>query len=135
MRKPLSLILILLFSFAAYAQQNDLAVVYGMVKDSLGRSFADANVFVVGTNITTTSREDGSYQVKIPSNKEYEIAFTFVGSPSFKTTVGPLKPNERFLLDVTMSYVLNLKTFTYTEEQNREKASTITIDIKEIKYN
>lgn len=133
MRKLLSLIFISLLSFAAYAQQKDLAVVYGTVKDSLGRSFADANVFVVGTNITTTSREDGSYQLKIPANKELELVFSFVGRPSYKATVGPLKVNERFLLDVTMSYTLSLKTFTLTEEQNRDKASTITIDIKEIK--
>ncbi|MFN3445827.1 MAG: carboxypeptidase-like regulatory domain-containing protein, partial [Bacteroidia bacterium] len=97
MRKLLSLIFISLLSFAAYAQQKDLAVVYGTVKDSLGRSFADANVFVVGTNITTTSREDGSYQLKIPANKELELVFSFVGRPSYKATVGPLKVNERFL--------------------------------------
>lgn len=133
MRKLLSLIFISLLSFAAYAQQKDFAVVYGTVNDSLGRSLADVNVYVVGTNITTTSREDGFYQVKIPANKEFELAFSFVGRPSFKTTVGPLKVNERFLLDVNMSYVLSLKTFTYMEEQNRDKASTITIDIKEIK--
>lgn len=133
MRKLLSLLLISFLNIAASAQQKELAVVYGMVKDSVGRSFADANVYVIGTNITTTSREDGSYQLKIPSGKELDLVFSFVGSPSYKTTVGPLKPNERFLLDVTMSYALSLKTFTYVEEQNREKASTITIDIKEIK--
>ena len=67
MRKLLSLLFISFLNIAAFAQQKELAVVYGMVKDSVGRSFADANVYVVGTNITTTSREDGSYQLKIPS--------------------------------------------------------------------
>ena len=51
MHKLLSLIFISLLSFAAYAQQKDFAVVYGTVNDSLGRSFADVNVYLVGTNI------------------------------------------------------------------------------------
>ncbi len=133
MRYTLTLLFIWVITFAVNAQQNQYSVVYGSVKDSLGKPIADANIYLLETNVTTTSKEDGSYKITVPANKEVSLAFTFVGQPPYKTNIGPLAVNQRFLLDVTMSYTLKLGVFTYNEEINRDKASTTTIDIKEIK--
>ncbi len=133
MRYTLTLLFIWVITFAVNAQQNQYSVVYGSVKDSLGRPIADANIYLLETNIATASKEDGSYKITVPANKEVGLVFTFVGQPAYKTNVGPLAVNQRFLLDVTMSYTLKLGVFTYNEELNRDKASTTTIDIKEIK--
>ncbi len=123
MLKKLSIFLILLIaiSFVASAQKN--ATVLGTIKDSLGRSISNVNVIVINKNITTISDDDGNFQVSVPSDQVIEIAFSYIGRPSKKVTIKPLKPGERYHYDVQMQYGVSLKEVEFLEERDRDKVS------------
>lgn len=127
----LSILVCLLFVFS-FSQAQD-AVIYGNIKDSLGTPIADVNIAVIGLNKSGLSKEDGSYKMTVPANKELEVVFSYVGQLPYRIKIGPLKPNEPYLFNPSLSYTVNLKGFVYAEDKNRDKVSTITIDIKEIK--
>ncbi len=118
--------------FAASATYSQTAVIYGFVIDSLGKPLADVNIVLIGTNRTTITNDDGSYKLSVDSNKANELAFSYVGRPSKRESVKPLRYNERFRLDVRMGFGYNLKEFVYTEELNRDKVSMQTIDPKTV---
>ncbi len=130
MRKLSILVYLLLLVGFAKAQE---AVIYGNIKDSMGVAIADVNITAKGVNISGLSKEDGSYRIIVPANQELDIVFSYVGQPPYRVKVAPLQPNERHLLNIALSYTVTLKGFVYTEDKNRDKISTITIDIKEIK--
>jgi hypothetical protein len=132
MHRRLFLLLGVLFaaSFTAYAQKS--AIIYGIIKDSLGRPISNVNIVVLEKNTSTTSDEEGSFQVLTVPNQSTEIAFSYIGRPSRKITVKPLAPGERYRLDVNMEYGVSLEEFSYTEERGREKVSMQTIDPKTV---
>lgn len=106
------------------------ATVFGTIKDSLNKVIADVNVSVIGQNQQTISNENGKYAVTIEPNKACSIAFSYVGRPSKIVLVEPIPPGEKLNLDVKLDYGITLKTFVYTEERDRDKASMYTIDPK-----
>lgn len=131
MRKSLPLFLFLLLcTAAAFAQKN--AVIYGFVKDSLGRQVPNVNVILVGKTVTTISDEDGSFQLSVPSGQSLEIAFSYIGRPTRLINVKPLDPGERYPLDVQMAYGISLKEVVLSEERDREKVSMQTIDPRSV---
>lgn len=121
------------FALGLKAQQQTYATVYGSVKDSTGKPLADVNITAIGSETIAISKEDGTYRININADKEAELAFTFIGRPSYREKVRPLKSGERFQLNVVMSYGVSLDVFTYTEERDRERAGTTIINIREIK--
>jgi hypothetical protein len=133
MLKKFLLLFAICIAAGAFAQQSPYATVYGTVRDSAGNAIADVNVIVVGTDIMAFTKEDGTYRVNIPADKEVELAFTYVSRPTYRTKIGPLKSGDRFRMPVTMSYGINLSQFVFTEEKDRDRPSTITINAREIK--
>lgn len=132
-KRLLFLLLLIMAAVYAHAQQQAYATVYGSVKDSTGQAIADVNVIAIGTDVIAFTRDDGTYRINVPVGKPVELAFTYISRPTYRTTVGPFKAGERYQLQVTMSYGINLNQFIYTEEKDRDKTSTITINIKQIK--
>lgn len=133
MHKKILLLLLMMAAVGAKAQQQIYATVYGSVKDSTGRAIGDVNIIAIGTETISISKEDGSYRINIPVDKEIELAFTYIGRPAYRQKIAPLKSGERFQLNVVMSYGVSLGEFTYTEERDRERAGTTIINIREIK--
>ena len=112
---------ILSFSVCVFAQKD--ATVFGSIRDSLNRKIADVNIIVINKSTTAISDEDGNYQINIPGNEKVEIAFSYIGRPSKKFTVKPLKPGERFRYDVQMEYGISLQGVEIIEERDRDKVS------------
>ncbi|MES2689755.1 MAG: TonB-dependent receptor plug domain-containing protein, partial [Bacteroidota bacterium] len=133
MHKKILFLVLMMVVVGAKAQQQAYATVYGIVKDSAGKAIADVNIIAVGTETISISKEDGTYRINIPVDKEIELAFTYIGRPPYREKIGPLKNGDRLKLDVVMSYGVSLGVFTYTEERDRERAGTTIINIREIK--
>lgn len=133
MYKLLGVIFTLLFAYVAIAQTRvERAFVYGIVKDSLGAEIADVNVLIAGEKSSVLTKENGAYSIEVPTDKEFLLAFSYAGHSPYHTRLGPFKPGQRYELNVTLNFTINLDEFKFVE-QNRGGASTISINIKEIK--
>ncbi len=110
------------------AQKN--AVVFGAIKDSLGRIVPNVNIIVIDKNTTNISDEDGTFQISVPPDQSLEIAFSYTGRPTKKVFIKPLKPGERYRVDVQMEYGVSLKEVLVSEERDREKVSMQIINPK-----
>jgi hypothetical protein len=123
MFKKLFLFLIFGLLAAAGVQAQRNAIVYGVIRDSLGRPVADANIVVIGTDIGTLSNTNGSFQLGLPPDKAYDIGFSYIGRPTKRVSVRPLAPGEKYELNVKMEYGVELIAVVVEEERDREKVS------------
>jgi hypothetical protein len=112
------------------AQKN--AVVFGIIRDSLGRSIADVNIAAIGTDQLTISNERGYFQLSLPANTPIEIGFSYIGRPNKRIAVRPLAPGEKYELNVNMEYGVRLTEVVVSEERDRDKVSMQTINPKTV---
>ena len=78
MKKLLNILIILLVSWAAMAQEN-VAVLKGIVIDAAdGYPLIGVSVLVEGTKYGTVTDVDGAYELRIPQQK-CEVVFSYVG--------------------------------------------------------
>lgn len=105
-------------------------MVYGVIRDSLGRSIPDVNIVNIGTNQQTISNDKGYFQLSVPPNTPIEIGFSYIGRPNKRISVKPLTAGEKHELNVNMEYGVNLTTVVVVEERDRDKVSMQTIDPK-----
>ena len=78
MKKLLNILIILLVSWAAMAQEN-VAVLKGTVIDAAdGYPLIGVSVLVEGTKYGTVTDVDGAYELRIPQQK-CEVVFSYVG--------------------------------------------------------
>ncbi len=108
------------------------ATVYGVVKDSLGEEIADVSVLIAGEKTAVLTKENGTYSISVPVDKEFILAFSYAGHSPYHTRMGPFKEGQKYQLNVTLNFTVNLDVFNYVE-QNRGGAGVININIKEIK--
>lgn len=109
--KKAILILILFFSISSFAQ------VKGTVTDSKGKPIAFANIYVKDTYISTTSNEQGKYELNIKIPGTYVILYKYLGYKTEKKVVefdkvavsldATLKEEEIQLQDVAISNKVN----------------------------
>lgn len=88
------------------AQKN--AIIYGVIRDSIGRPIADVNITAIGTGQLTISNENGYFQLSVPPNSPFELGISYTGRPSKKMAVRALLPAERYELNVKMDYGVGL---------------------------
>lgn len=113
-----------------HAQKN--AVVFGIIRDSLGRTIADVNIAAIGTDQLTISNERGYFQLSLPANTPIEIGFSYIGRPNKRISVRPLAAGERYELNVNMEYGVRLTEVVVSEERDRDKVSMQTINPKTV---
>ena len=109
--KKAILILILFFSISSFAQ------VKGTVTDSKGKPIAFANIYVKDTYISTTSNEQGKYELNIKIPGTYVILYKYLGYKTEKKVVefdklallvdATLQEEEIQLQDVAISNKVN----------------------------
>jgi len=110
---------VLLFCVFAVSAQN--ATVLGIVKDSYGNPIDAATVGVPGTTFGTTTEKDGSFQFKIPANQELNVILRHISFEEYSTFISA-QPGETIRLNITAKdKATNIKTFTISEERDREK--------------
>ncbi|WP_395043785.1 DUF5686 and carboxypeptidase regulatory-like domain-containing protein [Flavobacterium sp.] len=79
--KKITSLLFLLFSIISFAQ------IKGTVSDSKGAPIAFANIYVKDTYISTTSNEQGKYELNIKTPGTYVILFQYLGYKTDKKVV------------------------------------------------
>lgn len=109
--KKAILILILFFSISSFTQ------VKGTVTDSKGKPIAFANIYVKDTYISTTSNEQGKYELNIKIPGTYVILYKYLGYKTEKKVVefdklallvdATLQEEEIQLQDVAISNKVN----------------------------
>ena len=113
-------------------QAQKSALVYGIIRDSLGRPIADVNVTAIGTDKLTISDEKGYYQLTLPSNNAYEIGLSYIGRPNKRISLRTLNPGEKYELNVNMEYGIRLTEVVVSEERDRDKVSMQVINPKTV---
>lgn len=90
--KLLISVTLLLFVSAGYSQE--FGEIYGVVTDDQGSPVPLANISISNQPGGTISKMDGTYQLKIPANKDNVIVFSYVGFNTSYIKVR-VKPGER----------------------------------------
>ena len=101
MRLKLTLVILLLCSFAASAQNLPTAVVYGKVTDEQNHPIEMANVIVTELLVGQTTNSRGAYELQLISDTTLVINFSFVGYEPQQVKVR-LKTGEKRKLDITL---------------------------------
>ena len=79
--KKITSLLFLLFSIATFAQ------IKGTITDTNGKPIAFANIYVKDTYISTTSNEQGKYELNLKTPGTYVVLFQFLGYKTDKKVV------------------------------------------------
>jgi hypothetical protein len=116
MRNLLSLLFLFIFCTNAKAQEGK---VFGFVDDSEGKAVEFANIAVKGTITGTFTAKDGSYELKIPANKEVVIVFSCLGFATDSTRL-ILKNGEKRSLNFKLKpAATQLPTIEVKDQQLR----------------
>lgn len=83
--------LVLFFFFLGFFGFSQVQLRGKIVHDSTGLPLESAQISAVGTKFGTTSSSDGSFTLVLPSEKEYTVAFSYLG---FKTQTRRIDPNN-----------------------------------------
>src|SRR6476660_6745787 len=90
----LVVLLVFLLGAAVSAQEKIIPVVKGTVSDISDEALAGATVFVQGKNIYTSTKKDGSFEIRnVP--EESTVRFSYVGHTSLSVK---LKPGQTYVL-------------------------------------
>jgi len=135
--KKAILILVLIFSASSFAQ------VKGTVTDSKGKPIAFANVYVKDTYISTTTNEQGKYELNIKIPGTYVILYKYLGYKTEKRVVefdkialsldAALQEEEIQLQDVAISNKVNpaiaiIKNAIASKKENTKKTDKYNAD-------
>ncbi|MAY84023.1 MAG: TonB-dependent receptor [Flavobacteriales bacterium] len=128
--KPLFLLLVSFsFSFLLQAQS---ARIEGKILDANGKGIEGAVINVQGVEGADVSRNDGSYSLEVPANKEIEVIITHI---SFKTQIKKisLKEGEVRKLEFKLeSKEVSIPEVQVEEESDRDNTME-SIDPKDVK--
>ncbi len=103
-------IFILFFTITCSCYSQKRALVFGNIKDELGKPFPLVNVSIVGTNIGTKTDDNGYYELKIPADTIIDIVYMSLGFEKFNISI-KLKNAERKRID----HQFNKKSFDIKE--------------------
>ena len=116
MRHLLFFLFLLIFYAHAAAQEGK---VLGIINDPDGKAVEFANIAVKGTNTGTSTAKDGSFELKIPANKEVVVMFSCMGfaTDSIRLT---LKNGEKRALNLILKpSATELSTIEVKDQQLR----------------
>jgi hypothetical protein len=129
-RLPL-ITLFLTFSLALNGQ--DIALLTGSVKDSIGDPVELANVALLGTGDGTMTNLDGRYELEIPTGRSYTVVISCVGylTKQFAVRLGPGESRNQDIM--LLRDVRAIKEVSVSARQVR--ASTFQrIDVEDLNY-
>lgn len=121
----------LLFLFLAatpnlFAQGNK-GIIKGIVKDELGKPFAEVRFGVSGTNIGGSTGADGTYQISVDAGT-HTLLFSILGYELLSKKIS-IKPGETKTLEVQMkSKDIELKAFEKKDDRGKGEAGGVYLD-------
>lgn len=97
-----------LFTFlwiaSASAQEDNLARITGTVKDGSNNEMVElVTIYVRGTQINTSSSENGRYSLDVPANRDLELVFSRVGYKESVVNVKAMPPRSAKQIDVELA--------------------------------
>jgi len=92
--KKITLLLLLLFSITTFSQ------IKGTITDIKGKPIAFANIYIKDTYISTTSNEQGKYELNLKTEGTYVILFQYLGYKTEKKVVEVSKIAQN--VDITL---------------------------------
>ena len=117
MNKTRSYVFLLVFAFFCnFGLSQELATVYGVIKDNAGNKLPFAFVTINSENIGTTTDSKGSYELEVPANKELILESSYQGKKFAAKII--LLPEERKELNITLD-ITQLSTVDVIDERNR----------------
>lgn len=129
MRLKLTLIVMLLLSMAASAQNLPTAVVYGKVIDEQNHPIEMANVVVTELLVGQTTNARGAYELQVLSDTTFVINFSYVGFESKQVTLR-LKSGEKRKLDVMLKSIATNLPDVVISDRALEATSLTRLDPK-----
>jgi hypothetical protein len=100
--KSFLLSLCLLISTSSMAQQA--ALVSGLVLDASNNQPIElVTVFVKGSNIATSTDENGRFSLKVPANQRHMVGFKRVAYKETTTNIVPLNPSAEFEIEISLA--------------------------------
>ncbi|MBU1009011.1 MAG: TonB-dependent receptor [Bacteroidetes bacterium] len=104
--------------------KGQTAFVFGKITDERGNPVELANVAVLGSFEGVSSMADGRFECQVPADKEFTLAFTFVGYRPHQQRL-TLSKNQRYQLDVILQ--ISSTTLPGLEvRDNRIKSTSLT---------
>ena len=109
------------------------AVVFGIVRDSAAQPVDLANISILNSREGTMTGPDGSFSIKVPSNRQTEIIISCIGFEPRRQTV-MLKKGERKELNVILRQdITSIGEISISARQ--ERASTFQrISVSDLEY-
>ena len=104
--------------------------VSGYVRTGEGRPVMFANVAIRGLQRGTTTDTTGFYQLEVPSGREFELVFSFVGYETRQTTLH-LMPGESKKVDQVLAFAVKQMEEVRIEADYRRVSSFVRIDLKD----
>ncbi len=125
-------ILVLILAFAInLVNAQESAYVVGVVSDKDGNPKESVNIGILGLPVGTSSAQDGSYKLTVPSDTDIVIVFSFIGFGSEKVQVN-LNAGETYNFNQTLK-VSSTQLQNVTVEDKQIRNSTLqSIDPKTI---
>ncbi len=129
LRVAITFLFAVLTSTLAFAQ--DKAIVKGNVVDEAGKKLFGVNVSVLGFPGGSSTDDNGSYQIEVPSGKDIELAFSFIGM-QLKRIPARLEPNESLSLDIIMQKSSTPLPAVEVKDRQRTPVTFIKLDPKSV---
>ena len=130
MRAKVLLIILMLLSMLAPAQNLPLATVYGKVIDETGHPIEMANVIVLDLLVGQTTNSKGYYELSVLSDTTLVISFSFVGFEPKQATIR-LKAGEKRKLDITLKSSTTLLEDAVISDRAVDATSLTRLDPKQ----
>jgi len=125
------ILVFILFPLGLFSQQT--GVIFGKITDSNGQPIYNANITLSDHAGGTTTNKDGSYELRVPANKQVLISISFIGyeiSP-FEVTVKSGEPKEVSKILTTSS--TQLESIEVKDQQIR-KSTFNRLDPKSVTF-
>jgi hypothetical protein len=99
-----AILFLLLFSSLCVFGQDKIARITGIVKDGANEQPIDfVSIYVKGTNIATSTAENGRYSLDIPSDQDLVVVFTRVGYKESPVIVKALPARSTRQIDIQLA--------------------------------
>jgi len=128
MRKRFLLTLFSILYFLGFSQS-----ISGTITDMKNNTLPAVNITVLNTSIGTTSLNDGSYNMEVPSDKSMLVAYSFIGYEIEKIRLPMLKKGQNYTLNIQLKAKNTLLNDVIVKDKKSRKESFNRIKAKHVK--
>jgi hypothetical protein len=121
------------YIFFCLIGEAQTATIFGTVRDSTGTPAADVNVLIEKTKLSTSTNENGYFQLTVPANSPLTLVFTYLSTAPKRFAIPALQADFSLKFDILMAYKTLINPVIIDAQNYRNKPSVVTIDPKLLK--